>query len=343
MRAHTNMMYMCSICMCCCCCFIMSSSCFMRYNTYSEKIFGETVISSQTPPPPTRETSYRIKMMMRFRLIGAGIVMAVVTSYVVYQVYSGSKKKKKKRRERKKGDDDVFARACDRVKELDGLDTKVQLELYGLFKQATKGKCTAPQPWASDFRGRAKWDAWKKNKDMTKEDAAKAYVSLVDRLVPDSLEQDTTSTIKKKKNTSQGMGLSVSTMMKEEIEDDREDDVFVFCSKGETDKVLNLVHTGKVDVNQKDEEMGMTLLHWACDRGHLSLVKSLLSLGANIDSKDGEGTTPLGMAVLCEHQEVALFLIRNGANPDIKDESGESPRDSFNDELRRASAKQASE
>ena len=288
-------------------------------------------------------------MMMRFRFIGAGVVVAVVTSYVIYQVYSGSKKKKKKRTTEKKKsqNDNVFSRACDRVKELDGLDTKVQLELYGLFKQATKGKCTAPQPWASDFRGRAKWDAWKKNQDMTKEDAAKAYVSLVNRLVPDSLEQDTTTSTskkkKKKKSTSQGMGLSVSTMMKEESDDDREDDVFVFCSKGETDKVLDLVRTGKVDVNQKDEEMGMTLLHWACDRGHLSLVESLLSLGANIDSKDGEGTTPLGMAVLCEHQEVALFLIRNGANPDIKDESGESPRDSFNEELRRAAAKHSSE
>ena len=48
--------------------------------------------------------------------------------------------------------------------------------------------------------------------------------------------------------------------MKEESDDDREDDVFVFCSKGETAQVLDLVRTGKVDVNQKDEDMGMTLL-----------------------------------------------------------------------------------
>lgn len=91
-----------------------------------------------------------------------------------------------------------------------------------------------------------------------------------------------------------------------------------------------------MNVNQKDEEMGMTLLHWACDRGHLPLVHSLVSLGANIDAKDTEGTTPLGLAVLCEHQDVALFLLRNGADPDMKDESGECPRDNFNEELRRA-------
>ena len=89
---------------------------------------------------------------------------AVVTSYVIYQVYSGSKKKKKKRTTEKRNH--KRRRFPERmiVKELDGLDTKVQLELYGLFKQATKGNCTTPQPWASDFRGRAKWDAWKKNK-----------------------------------------------------------------------------------------------------------------------------------------------------------------------------------
>lgn len=186
--------------------------------------------------------------MVNYRYISTGIAGAVLTSYVIYQVFfhqRSYKKKTKKEGEEEEKRNDVFSRACDKVKELDGLDTNIQLQLYGLFKQATKGKCTAPQPWASDFRGRAKWDAWKKNGDMSKEDAESAYVSLVHSLVPESLEQDKSKILKKKKkkkkSASQGMGLSVSTMMKEEIEDDREDDVFVFCSKGATEKVLDLV------------------------------------------------------------------------------------------------------
>ena len=48
------------------------------------------------------------------------------------------------------------------------------------------------------------------------------------------------------------------------------------------------------------------------------------------------------MAVLCEHQEVAPSLSQR-RKPDIKDESGETPRDSFNEELRRAATNHTSE
>jgi acyl-CoA-binding protein len=283
--------------------------------------------------------------MSKCRYITVAIA-AVAASYVIYRFLLKKKKnKEEKKNEDNKSNDDVFSRACDKVKELEGLDTNVQLQLYGLFKQATKGKCNTEKPWASDFRGRAKWEAWSKNGTMSKEDAGKAYVSLVDRLAPgwrdvSSSPSSSATTKKKKKKVSQGMGLSVSTLMihDEENKDEREDDVFVFCSKGETEKVLELVRSGEANVNQKDEEMGMTLLHWACDRGHLSLVKSLLSLGANVNVQDSDGTTPLGTAVLCEYQEVALLLLRSGANPDIKDDTGECPRESFNDELERAAA-----
>jgi diazepam-binding inhibitor (GABA receptor modulating acyl-CoA-binding protein) len=56
------------------------------------------------------------------------------------------------------------------------------LQLYGLYKQATEGDVSGSRPGLLDLKGRAKYDAWAKRKGMSKEDAMKAYVALVDRL-----------------------------------------------------------------------------------------------------------------------------------------------------------------
>ena len=58
----------------------------------------------------------------------------------------------------------------------------------------------------------------------------------------------------------------------------------------------------------KDEE-GRSLLHWAVDGGHASLVECLLGRGAKADVKDSEGDTPLDYAELCEYTELAERLV----------------------------------
>ncbi|KAJ2881031.1 hypothetical protein H4R27_004348 [Coemansia aciculifera] len=57
-----------------------------------------------------------------------------------------------------------------------------QLALYGLFKQALVGKNTTARPGMLDFKGKAKYEAWLKNGDMTKQVAQQKYVDLVDTL-----------------------------------------------------------------------------------------------------------------------------------------------------------------
>jgi acyl-CoA-binding protein len=57
------------------------------------------------------------------------------------------------------------------------------LALYGLYKQATEGDATGSRPGMLDLKGRAKFDAWAKNKGMASEEAMKKYVAVVDRLV----------------------------------------------------------------------------------------------------------------------------------------------------------------
>lgn len=49
----------------------------------------------------------------------------------------------------------VAATAAD--KESKKVSSEVQLELYGLYKIATEGPCTAPQPSAIKMTARAKW------------------------------------------------------------------------------------------------------------------------------------------------------------------------------------------
>lgn len=53
----------------------------------------------------------------------------------------------------------------------------VLLLFYGYYKQATVGPCYTPKPWSIDVANKAKWDAWNKLGDMSKETAMENYVN----------------------------------------------------------------------------------------------------------------------------------------------------------------------
>jgi diazepam-binding inhibitor (GABA receptor modulator, acyl-CoA-binding protein) len=59
----------------------------------------------------------------------------------------------------------------------------MKLRLYAHFKQASEGDVAGDKPGFTDFVGRAKYDAWAKIKGMSQDDAMKAYVKLVDRVL----------------------------------------------------------------------------------------------------------------------------------------------------------------
>ncbi|CAM6107313.1 unnamed protein product [Calypogeia fissa] len=58
-----------------------------------------------------------------------------------------------------------------------------KLILYGLFKQATVGNVNTSRPGMFDFKGKAKWDAWKKVEGKSKEEAQQDYVTKVTQLL----------------------------------------------------------------------------------------------------------------------------------------------------------------
>ena len=61
-------------------------------------------------------------------------------------------------------------------------DNNTLLQLYALYKQATKGDAGGKRPGRFDMVGRAKYDAWEKIKGMSVDDAMQAYVNLVGQL-----------------------------------------------------------------------------------------------------------------------------------------------------------------
>lgn len=61
----------------------------------------------------------------------------------------------------------------------------MKLRLYAHFKQSTEGDVAGDRPGFTDFVGRAKYDAWAKLKGTSNDDAMKAYIKLVERVLRD--------------------------------------------------------------------------------------------------------------------------------------------------------------
>lgn len=62
-------------------------------------------------------------------------------------------------------------------------NNEVLLELYSYYKQATVGDVEGKKPGITDFKGRAKYDAWTKLKGIGKEPAMKKYIEIVNHLI----------------------------------------------------------------------------------------------------------------------------------------------------------------
>jgi acyl-CoA-binding protein len=74
-----------------------------------------------------------------------------------------------------------FAEAQAKIKPVTGLGNDVMLDMYALYKQATAGDVSGSRPGMLDLRGRAKYDAWEKQKGTPKDVAIAAYIALVDK------------------------------------------------------------------------------------------------------------------------------------------------------------------
>ncbi|MEV4947784.1 ankyrin repeat domain-containing protein [Streptomyces sp. NPDC053755] len=63
----------------------------------------------------------------------------------------------------------------------------------------------------------------------------------------------------------------------------------------------------------------------AARHGDTSGVRDALAAGAHVEFRDHEGRTPLLLAALADHVEVAELLVAAGADPNARDDAGDTP------------------
>lgn len=95
-------------------------------------------------------------------------------------------------------------------------------------------------------------------------------------------------------------------------------------SKGdEVNKLLD--KPGTVIVNTRDRQSGEAALHIVAKRGDSTYVNYLLARGADPNIRDGQGNTPLLVAVNNGAGGVIDLLVKGGANVNLGNGSGETP------------------
>ena len=89
--------------------------------------------------------------------------------------------------------------------------------------------------------------------------------------------------------------------------------------------LLQLVHLLRPHLINIKTSTGLTMLHCACNGGHEEMCLYLLRNGANLHCRDNEGLTPLHHACLNGHFGVARILVDHGAYCSPRDKDGMSP------------------
>lgn len=96
------------------------------------------------------------------------------------------------------------------------------------------------------------------------------------------------------------------------VAQDLTEEFFAAARKGDAAAVKALLDKG-VNVNSKTR-YGATALSYACDKGHVEVIKLLIERGADVNVTDTfYGEVPLGWALSHGHVEVVKLLLDKGA------------------------------
>ena len=88
-------------------------------------------------------------------------------------------------------------------------------------------------------------------------------------------------------------------------------------------RVMKLLVNAGADPNTRDEN-GKTPLDWAAEMEHQEAVKLLVEMGADPNARNEYGYTPLHWAARNGHQKAVKFLVDAGADPKAKDKNGQT-------------------
>ncbi|XKL63998.1 hypothetical protein PGB90_006362 [Kerria lacca] len=212
-----------------------------------------------------------------------------------------------------------FLKACQYVQNNHSLlSSNLISDLYKFYKQAVCGKCNVPKPSKFNFNAYNKWKLWSKLGNMSEIEAMQNYVQLLNNRII-NWEEDVDSQL------NNNSWVVVSSLSAEEDIPESTKDIYDWVKEGQLNKIKSSTEKFSVDIH---DNQGMTLLHWAADRGHLNVVQYLVvDMKADMNCCDEENQTPLHYAAACGHLEVCKFLIDFGADVNALDNNNLSPKD----------------
>lgn len=96
------------------------------------------------------------------------------------------------------------------------------------------------------------------------------------------------------------------------------------CQMGDLQKVKDMIENNIIEINHDyDDKERVTGLHWAAVNNRISVVKYLISKGANVNFKGGDlEATPLHWASKSGYVHIVDWLLKSGANPVAVDIQG---------------------
>lgn len=235
----------------------------------------------------------------------------------------------------------------------------VQLELYGLYKQATRGDCRSDVAECSvGTRRTLMRHAWLSKSGTSSKVAQAQYVRILDTHFPrwkselGPIDEDETEDpfLRTDLDAQEGgrfraQYTQVSNWASGSVpagaigaDTDRDESVAgLLCemaSIGNLNAIKEVIGKNPSLVNLKDKD-GMTCLHWAADRGHLSIVQYLLSGKADVNATDDCGNSPLHIACMSQQKEVVRLLLDAGADTSLVNCDGEAVIDLLRSEFPR--------
>ena len=220
--------------------------------------------------------------------------------------------------------DELFTKATQHVQRThDQLLPNDLLELYGLYKQATVGKCNTPKPSMFSMQGRAKWSAWNDLGDMTSDKAKELYIEKLKELDPKWF-QNIQSGVKSTNST--GTGWVVHSVElppdNQHTKEEHEKNMFDFVKDHNLERIKQTLQQSDL---QLLDEHGMGLIHWATDANDIDILKYLLTSGCPVNMRDSEQQqTALHYAVSCGHEECVKLLLQYGADKTLQDVDGQT-------------------
>ena len=103
-----------------------------------------------------------------------------------------------------------------------------------------------------------------------------------------------------------------------------EEHVFSLVRWHHVDKLVRIIDFGEVEIDVVNQPHGNSLLHVACQNGHLDIVRMLCRKGISVNIQNLRGNTALHFSRYYDYSEIFRALRENGADDTLRNNDGET-------------------